>query len=1415
MISPKLVEVGRHLNIELLTNTQLIELDGEEGNFTARVKENPRFVDLLKCTSCGECAKVCPVEVPSEHNMGLAQRKAIFKQYEQAIPGAYGISKRSTAPCKATCPAHVSIQGFIALMNQGKHAEALKLFKQEHPFPGSCGRVCHHPCELECTRGDVDEPVAIQYLHRYLAQLDLDGDEIFIPEVAEKRDEKVAIVGSGPAGLTTAYYMAQKGYGVTIFEKLPVKGGMMTVGIPEYRLPKAELAKEIEVIENLGVEIQTSVEFGKDVTLQSLKEDGYSALFMATGLHGSRGLGVKGEDLDGVIKGVDLLRDAALGKAEKLSGRVMVIGGGNVAVDVALTARRLGADDVTMVCLEKRDEMPAWDYEIEEALEEKVKIVNSLGPLRFIGIDGKVDEIEFQECTSVFDENGRFNPQYDDCKLTSYETDIIIVAIGQMGELEFADKEGIALTPPGGLEADPVTLQTPIDWVFAGGDAFYGPKSVVDAIASGKTAAESMHRFINGEDLNEGREKSWDFEKPDILNVPRIERAKPSKISVDEREGNFKEVTLDLAREAIEREAARCLSCGICSECYQCVDVCLAEAIDHEQVAQIKELNVGSVILTTGATTYDPSGLDDIYMYKRSQNVMTSIEFERILSAGGPTLGHLVRPSDEKEPEKIAFLQCIGSRDTNKCGNGYCSSVCCMYAIKDGVIAKEHSEVELDVAIFNMDMRTFGKDYEKYYNRAADEEGVRFIKSRIHSVIEEPGTDNLILNYADEEGKMCQEIFDMVILSVGLVIPEESVELAKRIDIDLDKYNFVKTNVFNPLQTSRPGVYVSGSFQGPKDIASSVTEASGAAAAAGIKLAGARHTQTKTVVMPEERDVLGEEPRIGVFICRCGINIAGVIDVEAVEEYTKTLPNVVYTGENLFTCSQDTQVSIKELIDEHQLNRVVVASCTPKTHEGIFMDTLEEAGLNKYLFEMANIRNQGSWMHFHEPEKATQKAKDLVRMAVARVATLGPLHDKRISVIDKALVIGGGIAGMTAAKGLADQGYEVTLVEKENILGGLGNRLHHTIEGDDIKAYVKDLVGAIESHDKIDVLKQSLIVGFGGYKGNFKTTVLVGPSMEERKIDHGAMIVATGATEYQPKEFLYNESDAVVTQIELTDMIEEKKAGDLDRVVMIQCVGSRNEENPNCSRICCQSAVKNAISLKEQNADTDVFILYRDMRMYSMLEEYYTKARNLGVIFSRFDPENQPEVAKGEDGKMTVTFTDHVLGQKIEASADLVVLSAGVKAADTEELSTIIKTNRNAEGFFMEAHVKLRPVEAPTEGIFICGTAHGPKLISETIAQAMAAASRATTFISQPYLTLSSVTAEVDQDHCASCLVCVRSCPYDVPVINEMGVSYIDPALCQGCGVCAAECPAKTIKLNWYEDNQLLSKVESLLEGVI
>ena len=1369
-------------------------------------------MDLSKCTSCGECAKVCPVEVASEHNQGLNMRKAVFKQYEQAIPGAYGISKRGTAPCKATCPAHVSIQGFIALMHQGKYREALALFKEEHPFPGSCGRVCHHPCEGVCTRGDVDEPLAIQHLHRFLA--DLDVEDPYIPEKDEPRSEKVAIVGSGPAGLTAAYYLARRGYPVTVFEKLPVKGGMMAVGIPEYRLPNDELNREIDIIQALGVEIKTNTALGRDISLESLRRDGFQALFLATGLHGSRGLGVPGEELDGVLKGVSFLKDAALKEAEPLRGKVLVIGGGNVAVDVALTARRLGADQVTMVCLERREEMPAWDYEIEEALEESVSIVNSLGPVRFMGGDGHVTGVEFKLCTAVFDDAGRFNPQYDASRLTSMEADHVIVAIGQMGELEFAEKENIAVTPPGGLEADSVTLQTPMEWVFAGGDAFYGPKSVVDAVASGKEAAISIHRFINNEDLREGREQEWEYEKPDALLEPVRPRMHPVKVPVEKREGSFVEITPGLVEEEVRREVERCLSCGICSECYQCVEACLAGAIDHNQQESIRDLAVGSVILAPGSRPFDPSDMDELYSYKRSPNVLTSLEFERLLSAGGPTMGHLQRPSDGREPGSIAWLQCIGSRETNRCGNGYCSSVCCMYAVKDAVIAKEHSEDDVECAIFNMDMRTFGKNYEEYFLRARDEAGVRFVKSRVHSVIEDFGSGDLIVRYADEKGVMHDELFDMVVLSVGLEISQETRRLAEEIGVEVDQYNFAKTDSFNPLETSRPGVFVAGVFQGPKDIPTSVTQASGAACAVGMKLAQARDTCTRSVEIVEERDVAGEEPRIGVFVCKCGINIAGIVDVDAVSQYAATLPGVVYTGENLFTCSQDAQDIMKEVIEEHRLNRVVVASCTPKTHEGIFMDTLEKSGLNKYLFEMANIRNQDSWMHFHEPEKATAKAKDLVRMAVARAATLKSLYEKKISVIAKALVIGGGVAGMTAARGLADQGFEVVLVEKEKNLGGVAASLFHTIQGDDIQAFVRALTGVVEEHPNIQVLKESLIVGFSGYKGNFTTEVLVGPGMYERKIEHGVLIIATGAGEYRPTEYLYGESDRVVTQLELSTRLHERGAEDLSDVVMIQCVGSRNESNPNCSRVCCQSAVKNALEIKKLNPQARIFILYRDMRMYAMLEEYYTEARNQGVLFFRYDADRPPEVEKTMDG-VTITFEDHVLGRRLAVDADLLVLSAGMVAGDTEELASIIKVGRDPKGFFIEAHVKLRPVESATEGIFICGTAHSPQLISETIAQAMAAASRATTFLARDNLTLSAVTAEVIPENCAACLICVRSCPYEVPVINEEGVSYIDAALCHGCGVCAAECPAKTIKLNWYEDNQLLSKVEALLEGVI
>ena len=1186
------------------------------------------------------------------------------------------------------------------------------------------------------------------------------------------------------------------------------------MGIPEYRLPRNTLNSEIQTIEKMGVKIKTNITFGKDITLDSLKADGFSATFMAIGLHGGRPLGVENENADGVLQGVDFLRDVAMKKEIPIGKDVLVIGGGNVAIDVALCAKRKGADNVTLVCLESRDEMPAWEHEIEEALEGDINIVNSFGPKNFfIDKRNRVSGIEFKTCSAIFDADGKFSPQYDESACQAFFGDTIIVAIGQSTNLEHITEQNIATTRVGGLAADPVTLQTPIEWVFAGGDAFYGPKSVVDAVACGKEASESIHRFINGMDLKQGREKIWEYEKPDIINEPLKMRTSVRCLDPEARECNFLEVSYGYDENEAKNEANRCLKCGICSECYQCVDACLAGAIDHSEKAVEEILEVGSVILCPGNDVYDPSALDDIYHYKTNPNVLTSLEFERILSASGPTMGHLVRPSDKKEPERIAWLQCIGSRDTNRCGNGYCSSVCCMYAIKEAMIAKEHSKNDLDAVIFNMDIRTFGKDYEKYYLRAKDNDGVRFEKTRIHTIDEINETGNLHLKYANEAGEMQEEEFDMVVLSVGMQVSESAIHTANLLGIELNKNNFAATNPFTPVETSRPGVFACGTFQGPKDIPSSITEASAAACAAGRYMAEARGTRIKQVNAPDEIDVSGE-PRIGVFVCDCGINIAGVVDVPNVTEYAKTLPNVVYAGENLFTCSQDTQEQIKEIIKENQLNRVVVSSCTPKTHEPIFMDTLEKCGLNKYLFEMANIRNQDSWVHSDSPAQATQKAKDLVKMSVARAATLRPLHERQIPVTYRALIVGGGIAGMNAAIGIADQGFEVVLVEKKTDLGGLANRLTSTIEGGDIQAYLSQYIQKVKNHPNIQVLTQSLIVDFSGFKGNFKTEILVGPGMYERKIDHGVLIIATGGNEYVPKEYLYGQDPGIITQIDLAQQLEKNGADNLDQVVMIQCVGSRNDENPNCSRICCQSAIKNAIHIKKLNPDTQVFVLYRDIRTYGLMEEYYTKARELGVVFFRFKADDPPEVSISENG-LTVTFTDYILGRKLSVDTDLVALSTGIVAEDTEELASIMKLNRNPENYFIEAHVKLRPVEMATEGIFVCGTAHSPKLITETIAQAQAAASRALTFLSQPHLTLSAVTARVDPEKCASCLICIRSCPYDVPKINDEGVSYIDDALCQGCGACAAECPAKAIELNWYEDEQLLSKVDALLEGVI
>jgi heterodisulfide reductase subunit A-like polyferredoxin len=734
-----------------------------------------------------------------------------------------------------------------------------------------------------------------------------------------------------------------------------------------------------------------------------------------------------------------------------------------------------------------------------------------------------------------------------------------------------------------------------------------------------------------------------------------------------------------------------------------------------------------------------------------------------------------------------------------------------MYAIKEAVIAKEHAPYELDATIFFMDMRTFGKDFEQYYNRAAQEHGVRFIRSRVHTIDPEVD-DNLKIAYTDETGEKKSEVFDLVVLSVGMEVSEAAKRLAATLGVALNRHDFVDTAPDAPVAASTPGIYVCGAMQGPKDIPESVMQASAAAGAVSASLGDVRWTRTKTREVPEQKPIKPEdEPRIGVFVCNCGINIGGIINVPELSAYAKTLPNVVFVDENLFTCSQDTQVNMTKVIEEHNLNRVVVAACTPITHEALFRETMIDAGLNKYLFEMANIRNQDSWVHMKEPEKATAKAKDLVRMAVARASLLKPLVEKPLTINQRALVIGGGVAGLSAALNLGDQGFETILLEKENELGGNARNIHKTIDGLDVKAYLDGLVAKVKSHDKIQVLTGALVVGFSGYKGNFTTEVLVGPGMYERKIDHGITVVATGAHEYQPQEFLYGQHHLVMTQMELGGFLHDQaaEATKWSRVAMIQCVGSRNAENPNCSRICCQGAVKYALQLKELNPEMDVVILYRDMRTYGLLEDYYREAREKGVLFSRFDPERLPEV-RNDNGQLAVNFVDHVLGRPLTLPVDAVILSAGARANDTEELASLLKLPRNAAGFFIEAHAKLRPVDFASEGIFLCGMAHSPKLISESIAQAQAAASRAGAFLADVNQTISGVTAHVAPDRCAACLVCVRICPYGVPQINRDNVSEINAALCQGCGTCASECPAKVIQVAHFEDDQLAAKIKTL-----
>ncbi|MDA8097918.1 MAG: CoB--CoM heterodisulfide reductase iron-sulfur subunit A family protein [Clostridia bacterium] len=846
--------------------------------------------------------------------------------------------------------------------------------------------------------------------------------------------------------------------------------------------------------------------------------------------------------------------------------------------------------------------------------------------------------------------------------------------------------------------------------------------------------------------------------------------------------------------------------------CKLCVKACNKDAINLNDKEKTFSLDIGAVILAPGFDEFEPASLKS-FGYGVYKNVVTSIEFERILSASGPFSGHLVRPSDHTEPKKVAWIQCVGSRD-RRIGCNYCSSVCCTYAIKEAMIAKEHSATPLDTAIFFMDMRTYGKGFEAYYNRAQNETGIRFVRSRIFELAPGSTEDSLKIRYSDEDGEIKNEEFDMVVLSVGLQPSKSAIEMAGKIGVELNKYNFADTTNFTPVETSRSGVFICGAFQSPMDIPTSVMQASAAAAAAGTLLAEARGTALKAAAEPTvELDVAGEEPRVGVFVCNCGINIGSVVSVPEVRDYVATLPNVVYAEENLYTCSSDTQDKIKEAIKTYKLNRVVVSACTPRTHEPLFRATCAEAGLNPYLFEFGNIREHCSWVHMKDKEAATQKAKEITARAIAKARLLDPLHTVTIGVNKSALVIGGGIAGMNAALDLATQGFEVSLLEKSDALGGMARRIHFTLEGMNVTSYLEGLVSAVTANPKIKVYTGAQIKDAVGYVGNFTTTVEVGGKTEE--INHGAVVIAIGGRELKTTEYMYGQDARVMTGLELEEEIAKgsDKVKNAKNIVMINCVGSREPDRVYCSRVCCSESVKNALKVKELNPDANVYVLYRDMRTYGFKEDYYEAARGKGVMFLRFDPENKPVVAN-DGGKLTVAVTDPILKEAFTIDADMVGLAvATLPPEDSKGIAQLYKVTGEYEGgFFLEAHMKLRPVDFATDGVFLAGLAHGPKFIEESIAQGRAAAARAATVLTKDQLVGGGAVAKVDKEKCSGCRVCVTLCPYNaITFLEEENVAEVNEVLCKGCGTCVAACPSKATQAMGFKDEQIFAEIEAFL----
>ncbi len=851
-------------------------------------------------------------------------------------------------------------------------------------------------------------------------------------------------------------------------------------------------------------------------------------------------------------------------------------------------------------------------------------------------------------------------------------------------------------------------------------------------------------------------------------------------------------------------------------KCLVCDSVCQADAIDLRQREEKINVAVGAIILASGIKPFDPRNHAE-YGYGKMQNVVTSMDYERLLSSTGPYRGEILRASDKKHPKNIAWIQCVGSRRTTMGGNSYCSGVCCTYTQKQVILTKDHAP-DARCTIFHNDIRAFGKDFERYFQRTAALPGVRFIRSYVSVDREEPENRNVVVRYATADAGVKEETFDMVVLSVGLTPPADHLGLAQTFGIALSDHGFNRADPVNPIATSRPGIFVSGAFQGPTDIPESVFSASGAGSLCGTLLDKRRGKLTKERIYPSERDVAGEEPRIGVFVCHCGANISSVVNVSSAVEYALTLPNVVYAKEQLFSCATNSAQEITDLAREKGLNRVVIAACSPRTLEPLFRDTLREAGLNQYYMDMANIREHCSWVHSKQKEAATEKAKDIIRMSVARARRLEPLQEFDLPVNKAALVVGGGIAGMTCALSIASQGHPVHLVERDKELGGMARRIPTTLEGMDVQAHLSDLIRKVYQHPSIHVLHDAQIIDVAGYVGNFETTVESERGVS--RIQHGAAVIAVGADVYQPTEYLYGENPQVVTHLELGERIAEKDETieSAQSVVMIQCVGCRTTERNYCSRVCCSHAIKNALTLKAINPDMNVDILFRDMRSYGLREDYYRAAADKGVRFIRWEPEDPPKVeaGTGEDGRpvVKVTVADPILGQRLELDADILSLAAAViPSPSTDAIASLFKVTLSPDGFFKEAHVKLKPVEFATDGVFLCGTAHYPKHIQETINQAYGAAGRVLTLLSRDTVVASGAVCAVTAKKCMGCGACLDVCTYgaiEMQKSRKGDKAVVNPVLCKGDGLCNAVCPTGAIVLQHFTDRVMLSQIDAV-----